>query len=357
MPGRINVGVVGYGFAGRGFHSYLIRRVPELNLYAVASRDEARRAQAVKDYGVRVFATLDEMLDDKAVQLVVIATPHNTHEALCVQAMDAGRHVVTDKIMCLTTAEADRMIAAAKKNKVFLGVFHNRRWDGDFLTIKKVIDEGLLGRVFQIESCVGSYGSPRRGWRGVKELAGGHLYDWGAHMVDHALLFCGGAAKAKVESVYATSEFRKWDITVESHVRAQINFKDTGGCTGGLRFIIEVSRLCRIPKPRWFVLGEEGALVKEGLEPQERFMLAGNIDAAKDEPQNYARVKTTVSGVETQMTIETMKGDWTAYYRNVADVLLRGAKAAVTAEEAREVVRVVTAAMKSVETGNSIYLK
>lgn len=296
MAEKINVGVVGYGFAGRGFHSYLIRKAEGLNLYAVASRDEGRRQQAVKDYGVKTFATLEEMLDDKAVQLVVIATPHSTHEALCIQAMNAGRHVVVDKIMCMTVAEADRMIAAAKRNKVFFSVFHNRRWDGDFLTIRRVIDEGLLGRVFQIESCVGSYGSPRRGWRGVKELAGGHLYDWGAHMVDHGLLFAGGLGKAKVESVYATSEFRKWDITVESHVRCQVKFKDTGGYTGGLRFMIEVSRLCRIPKPRWVVLGEEGTLVKEGLEPQERSMLAGKIEAAKEDPQNYARVKTTLNG-------------------------------------------------------------
>ena len=227
MAEKINVGVVGYGFAGRGFHSYLIKKAVGLNLYAVASRDEGRRAQAVKDYGVKTFATLEEMLDDKDVHLVVIATPHSTHEALCIKAMNAGRHVVVDKIMCMTVAEADRMIAAAKKNKVFLSVFHNRRWDGDFNTIKRVIDEGLLGRVFQIESSVGSYGSPRRGWRGVKELAGGHLYDWGAHMVDHALLFAGGLGKARPESVYATSEFRKWDITVESHVRCQIKFS---GC-------------------------------------------------------------------------------------------------------------------------------
>ena len=356
MPESINVGVVGYGFAGRRFHSYLIKKAEGLNLYAVASRDEGRRQQAQKDYGVKTFATLEEMLDDKKVQLVVIATPHNTHEELCIQAMNAKRHVVTDKIMCMTVEEADRMIAAAKRNKVFFSVFHNRRWDGDFNTIRKVIDEGLLGRVFQIESSVGSYGFARRGWRGDKEQAGGHLYDWGAHMVDHALLFCGGAGKARVESVYATSEFRKWDITVESHVRAQINFKDSGGNTGGLRFMIEVSRLCRIPKPRGFVLGEEGTLVKEGLEPQERFMLAGNIEAAKDDPQNYARVKTTLNGVEVQMTIETQPGNWKAYYQNVADVLLKGAKPAVRPEEAREVVRIVNAGMRAVETGKAVRL-
>jgi scyllo-inositol 2-dehydrogenase (NADP+) len=264
--------------------------------------------------------------------------------------MNAKKHVVTDKIMCMTVAEADRMIAAAKRNKVFLSVFHNRRWDGDFLTIKKVIDDGLLGKVFQIESCVGSYGAPRRGWRGFKELAGGHLYDWGAHMVDHALLFAGGAAKAKPEWVYATSEHRKWEITVESHVRAEIKFR------GSFRFLIEVSRLVRLPKPRWFVLGEEGTLVKEGLEPQERFMIAGNIEAAKDEPQNYPRVKTELNGVETQMTIEALRGNWKAYYQNVADVLLKGAKPAVRPEEAREVVRLVTAAMRSVETGKVVRL-
>src|SRR5688500_19806687 len=119
------VGIVGYGFAGRRFHAYLISRVPDLELVAVASRAAERRAQAEQDYGVATFETLDEMLARGGVDLVVVATPHNTHAALACQIMDAGKHCIVDKVMCLNGQEADAMIAASRRNGVLLSVFHN----------------------------------------------------------------------------------------------------------------------------------------------------------------------------------------------------------------------------------------
>ncbi|MEM2936172.1 MAG: Gfo/Idh/MocA family oxidoreductase, partial [Candidatus Bathyarchaeia archaeon] len=142
----INVGVIGYGYSGRNFHSYLIRLEKRLNLYAVCARNPMKRQLAEKERGVKTFSNVNDMLRDENIHLVVVATPHDTHAELAIKAMEAGKHVVVEKIMYMNVAEANAMIEAGKRNKVMLTIFHNRRWDGDYLTIRKILDEGPLGR-------------------------------------------------------------------------------------------------------------------------------------------------------------------------------------------------------------------
>ncbi len=345
MSRTIKTAVVGYGYAGQKFHSYLISLTPGLELYAVSTRNPERRAQAEADYGVKTYASLDALLQDAEVELVVIVTPHDTHRDLCVQTMDAGKHCVVDKALCLTQKEADDMIAARDRNGVLFSVFHNRRWDGDFLTVKKVKETGLLGDWFAVESTVFGYGPAKR-WRAVKAQVGGQLYDWGAHLVDQALLL----ADSKPKRVWCHARPVVWDMDVDSYAKCVIEFED------GLCYTVELSRAARIPKPRWMVQGARGTLVKMGLDPQEAAMRAGDIDAAVNPPHERARVVTDVNGIVSEMLLETIPGRWRNYYENIADVLLNGAELAVTAEEAAEVVRVVEAAMKSAETGQAVDL-
>ncbi|MEW6357178.1 MAG: Gfo/Idh/MocA family oxidoreductase [Planctomycetota bacterium] len=345
MSSGLNAAIVGYGRAGKCFHAYMIAKTKGLNLYAVSTRDPERRKAAEKEYGVKTYGDIDEMLQDDNVQLVVVATPHNTHAALCIKAMDAGKHTITDKIMCMNTREADAMIAARDRNGVMFSVFHNRRWDMDFLTIQKVIEDGLLGPVFLIESTILQYGKPRS-WRGDKDACGGYLFDWGAHLADQAVLLAG----CKPKTVYTTIQNRKWDISTESHHRTHIVFES------GLEFFIELSRLCQIPKPRWYILGEEGTFIKYGLDTQEKYMDQQRIEEAVDPPDNYAKVKVIVAGQPKEMTIPTLKGDWLAYYRNISDVLNNGAELAVKPEQVRDSVAIVEGAMKSAETGQVVDL-
>ncbi len=173
--------VVGYGLAGRAFHCPLIRRQPDLHLHGVVARDPRVRAEAVaaQGYGVRGYVHLDEALSDPAVELVVIATPHDTHAELVVRTLNASKHCVVDKVMALSTAEADQMIAARDRSGRMLSVFHNRRWDWDYGTVQEVLDRGWIGRPLLIESAVCRF-APPRGWRGSAQSAGTILYDWGA---------------------------------------------------------------------------------------------------------------------------------------------------------------------------------
>src|SRR5262245_47287547 len=180
--------VVGHGLAGRAFHCPLIRRQGGLTLHGIVARDTHVRAEAAARWGgdVRGYASLDEALADPAVQLVVIATPHDTHADLAVQTLEASRHCVVDKVMALSTANCDRMIAARDHSGRMLSVFHNRRWDWDFATVRMILAEGRIGRLRIVESSVCGSGAPR-GWRGRAASAGTILHDWGAHLVDQAL--------------------------------------------------------------------------------------------------------------------------------------------------------------------------
>jgi scyllo-inositol 2-dehydrogenase (NADP+) len=341
----IKVGLVGYGFAGRGFHAYLISRVPELSLVAVAARSPERRALAELDREVATFSTVGDLLANGGVDLVVLATPHDTHASLAIEAMNAGKHVVTDKVMCLSTREADAMIEASRRNGVLLSVFHNRRWDWDYLTVKKVLGDGLIGSPYLFEVAI-MRNRPPRGWRATVEAGGGLLFDWGAHLIDQALQL----VPDQVESVSCDLQYRGWGAEIGSYGRVQMRFR------GGILYDVEISNLAWVDKPRWLVLGERGALVKHGLDPQEMAMLRGDIGAATEDPANRALVRTELNGLSTEMTVESVRSDWTEYYRNVAAAIRGEAELAVKPEQARRAVAVFDAAMESARTGQTVRL-
>jgi scyllo-inositol 2-dehydrogenase (NADP+) len=340
----IGVGVVGYGYAGRVFHCPLISQVEGLRLVAVSSRDAQRREQARQQWNVRTYAQPEELLTDEQVELVVIATPHHTHHALGKMGLQAGKHVVMDKPFTITTAEADDLIHEARKRNLLLSVFHNRRWDWDYLTIRKVMEEGLLGEIWQVESCVGRYGHSSR-WRSQRESMGSLLHDWGAHLVDQAIQLMGLPTQ-----VMAWRHFRVWQSDVESFIRAVLDYGD------GRTFTVEVNYLRAAERPRWYVLGDRGGLVKYGLDPQEEALRTGNIGAAVEPPEHRARVWLYEEGQVTERTIDSVRSDWSEYYRNIAGVLLRGEELAVKPEQARQVIRVLEAALQSAETSQPVRL-
>jgi scyllo-inositol 2-dehydrogenase (NADP+) len=319
--------------------------VPELKLVAIAVRSPERRAQAEREQGVATFETLGDLLARGGVDLVVLATPHDTHASLAIEAMAAGKHVVTDKVMCLNAREADAMIEASRRAGVMLSVFQNRRWDWDYLTVKKVLDDGLLGAPYLFEVTI-MRNRPPRGWRATVQAGGGLLYDWGGHLIDQALQL----VPARVESVTCDLQYRGWGAEIGSYGRLLIRFE------GGILYSIEISNLAWIEKPHWLVLGERGALVKRGLDPQEMAMLRGDIGAATEDPADRAIVRAELNGTTADLTIESVRSDWTEYYRNVAAALRGEAELAVKPEQARRAIAVFDAAMESSRTGQTVRL-
>lgn len=330
--------VVGHGLAGRAFHCPLVRRQPGLTLHGVVARDPKVREEAVSTWGgIRGYAELGEALEDPDVQLVVIATPHDSHAELTVRTLEAGKDCVVDKVMALTTEEADRMIAARDRSGRMLSVFHNRRWDWDFATVRHVIESGQIGRPLLIESSVCRSATPRT-WRGSAAAAGTILHDWGAHLVDQA--FQLGLGPCRRLGAWLTPG--PWEgVDSGGHGRIVLEFDD-------VLFQVETSRICRIDRPRWWIVGDAGGFVKFGVDPQEDALRAGDIDAAK-EPSAHEGIlrREGASGEVEETTVPTVRAHWDEFYHNIVEHLAGRAPLAVTAEQAREVVRLLEAAGRS----------
>ncbi len=339
----IQVVVVGHGLAGRQIHCPLIRRQKDLRLHGIVARKPEVRAEAVALWKVRGYADLDEALADPAVDLIVLATPHDVHADQAVQTLAAGKHCVVDKVMALSEAEADRMIAARDASGRMLSVFHNRRWDWDFLTLKSVLASGVLGQPLLFESAVCRYSAPRT-WRGRAAAAGTILHDWGAHLIDQAL----GLGLGPCRRVWGWLAPAPWEgVDNGGHGRIVLEFD-------GVLFQAETSRICRLDRPRWWVLGTGGGFTKWGVDPQEMALRAGALDRADEPAEHVGRLHLERDKQTVEVAVETVRGSWDSYYANIAENLLHGAPLAVTAEEARAVVRVLAAVERSVRERQTV---
>ena len=321
----VRLAVIGYGM-GR-YHCSDISKTRGLKLYAVCDIDADKRKAAQDEWKVKTYASFEEVLADDKVDLVVLVTPHDTHAPMAIAALKAGKHVITEKVMCLSVAEADAMIAAAQKAGKVLSVYQNRRWDSDFVTVKHVVQTGMLGEVFSVASCADGYGQPG-GWRTHKKHGGGLLYDWGAHLTDQMVQL----ADSDPETVFAQIESRVWNVDVDTFAKVVVRFKN------GLVGDIEVGCISWIPRPRWLVRGEKGALLLKSWDDQ-------------------FRLRTHVNGINTEMRFDKLQSSWQEYYANISAVLNKGAELAVKPEQVRKAIQIIEAAFRSAETGEAVKIE
>lgn len=338
----INTVIVGYGNATRFYHIPLTQSTDGLRLHGIATSSPDKQNQIEATHGCQAYAGLEAVLADSAVDLVIISTPNATHCEMAVAALEAGKHVVTEKIMCLNVAECDRMIQASARSGKLLSVFQNRRWDGDFMTVHQLLQDGRLGTVRWIELAWQRW-DPPVGWRAQGDMGGGRFYDLGAHLVDQLLLLC----PQDVKSVYCRMHFDFPELDVDSHVLMVVVFVD--GTTG----VVDLTSMSAIHKPRFHILGDTATFIKYGLDPQDSAARAGDIDAAVEDPQTYGRL---FDG-KTETIIPTLKGRWRNYYENVADVLLHGAASAVQLDQTRRVIAIIDAALRSAREGSVIQIE
>lgn len=323
----IRCGIIGYGGAfnmGKA-HTGWINAAEGLTTAAICDLDPARAAAAAADFPqIRTFTNVEAFLKDGGIDMVTLITPHNTHAPLALQCLEAGKHVITEKPMCITVAEATAMIETAKKGGLMVSPFHNRRWDGDHLAMREVIERGLLGEVFHLEASASGYGHPGHWWRSDKKISGGALYDWGAHFVFWILALM----PYPMQSVTGFFHKRVWnDVTNEDHTQAIIRFAN------GAYADLQISSIARAPKPRFRILGTKGGLIDEG---------GGRFT-----------VYTEASGYPAKVEVEYQKSNWQAYYDNVADHLLRGKPLEITPEKGRRVITVIETAEKSAKSGQA----
>jgi scyllo-inositol 2-dehydrogenase (NADP+) len=336
---EIGVGLVGYGMASRVFHAPVIEAVPGLRLRKIVERhgDESRGRHA----GAETVRDFDEALADEAVGLIVVATPNESHFDLARRALLAGKHVVVEKPFTNTSAEAKELTELARSQNRLVSAHQNRRWDGDFLTVRKIIEGGLLGRLVEYESRFDRYrNEPRPGaWREASGPGGGVLYDLGSHLIDQALVLFGPPLEVCAD-VRTQREFAKAADSFDVRLRYE-----------GPGVTLKASMLAREPGPRFTLHGSEGSFVKHGLDPQEEALKLGRTPASEgwgEEPEGrWGTINTRAGGVHLRGRVETIAGDYAAYYRNVADAIRGRAELIVKPEEATNTIRVIELASES----------
>lgn len=336
---KTRIAILGYGRWGRYCHAALIRLVPELELAGIASSDAAKRARIESELGVRAYADLDEILADDLVDAVVLATPNDTHFPYAMRALNAGKHVVTDKPMCLSLARCDAMIEAANAHGKLLTTFQNRRRDGDFLTLQKLVDEGELGDLRWLELAWQGFGS-WGGWRGTREQGGGKFFDLGAHLIDQALLLIAH----EVTSVYLRVHYDAPGVEVETEAFLIMEFAN------GATAICDVSSLAAISKPRFYARGTRGTFCKYGLDPQENALMAGAIEGAVEDAALFGTLKTK----DAQRTIPTLPGRWRDFYENFALAVEGHTPLLAPPDETRRVMAIFEAAWQSARDGQVV---
>jgi len=327
---KLKFGICGYGASfGMGKqHAERLNEAGPTRLVAVCDPDDARQDAARRDFpGVETYDTLREMLDKSDVELVFLVTPHNLHAPQALQALRAGRHVITEKPMCITTREAAAMIQAAKANRRMLTVFHNRRWDGDYVTLKKLVTDGAIGDVFSARCQMTQFGMNTKWWRARKAITGGAMYDWGSHLTDWIL----GLIPSGIDSVTGVSHKRVWmDADIEDEVQALIRFK--GGAVAEI--LLSYIRDMR-SRVKFEVMGTKGNIISYW-------------------GSRHLEVTTRRRGRTVTEYVPVARTDYKPFYRNVVAHILRRTKLAVTPESAARAIAVIAAQMKSAQTGKPV---
>lgn len=269
----VKVGVIGLGRSGWGIHCRHLQNDPRFELTAVVDPLPERRAEAIETLGVkRAYATPDELFTDPDIELVQISTPSHTHKPLALAALAAGKHVQVEKPFAVSAAEADEMIAAAKAANRLLTCFQSRRADADFVKVQALLAEERIGRVFHIR--MGRYSFQRRAdWQTLIQLGGGMLYNWGAHLLDQALLLLGGA----YDEVFSDLQRTVGAGDAEDHVKVTLK-RDR------LVIDVEIFSACALPQPEWLILGERGTIAGNTRQLQVKWYEAGALPPLTADP-------------------------------------------------------------------------
>ena len=339
----IGVGLIGFGLAGRSFHAPVIHAVPGLRLAAIVQRSGDDAAQLYPD--ALIARSVEELLAMPDIGLVTIATPNDTHDQIARQCLKSGRDVVVDKPLAPTFEEALDLVSFAREHGRLLTVYHNRRFDGDFQAVQKLVAAGRLGRIVRFESSYDRFRPHLKpnAWRERTGPGTGVFMDLAPHLIDHALALFG-----LPEAVSA-------DIRVErEQAVADDSFDLTLHYASGLRALLRATMLAPVTRPRFILHGTSGAYVKHAFDVQEPKLRAGrlpwNETPSEAEQEENSGILTLVSADGTVTSRERLppaQSDYRSFYANIRDVLLGTASPAVTVDHALNVMRVLELARES----------
>lgn len=344
------IAIIGLGGMGT-WHLNELETLNEPEVAGIWDIKEQRREYA-RSRNVFVYDSLEALMADKTVDLVLIATPNDMHKPLAIQAMEAGKNVISEKPITICSEDLREMIAASERTGKFLTVHQNRRWDEDFLTVKEILKEGKLGPVYRIESRVqGAHGIPGD-WRQEPEKGGGMILDWGVHLLDQALLLY---PDAKIETVYAT-------VTNVTNTKVDDGFTADLGMSNGVHIMVEVGTSNFITLPRWVVLGVDGTAVIEDWKLTGKQVCAHGNDEKDVVPVITAAGLTKTMAPRREDTIATyplpeVHSDVRDFYRNVVAHLNGEAERLIKLPQVTRVMKLMEAIRASAESKQVVHLE
>ncbi len=339
----ISTAVIGCGFSARTFHIPFIQASPALQLVALSTR---QGEQARLDFpDVAVYPGASELLSDSDAQLVIITAPNDVHYELALHALQQGRHVVVDKPFVTSVAGGEELIAVAKDKGPVLSAYHNRRWDGDFLTVKQLIERGEVGEVHYFESHFDRFRPQvRQRWREQPGQGAGIWFDLGPHLLDQAVCLFG-----MPEALTGRCGTLRENSCVTDYFHVQLHYPRC-------EVVLHGSPFSAGPNARFQLQGSRGSYVKQGLDPQEDRLKAGvtpdSADWAAEAPADVGRLYTEHGDED----YPTKTGGYQHYYKELADAIVCGGEPPVTAEDALNVIRLVLLAQRSSELGRTLTL-
>lgn len=348
----INVGILGYGLSGSVFHAPVIRSVEGFRITSIMTKNiEAIARIHAEDPAVWIASTPEEILESPAIDLVVVAVPNAFHHSLAKKALEHGKHVVLEKPFTITYDEAEDLANLAEKAGKVLSAYHNRRWDGDFKTVRNLIENRLLGTLAEYESHFDRFRPVLKtgAWREEEGPGSGLLYDLGSHLIDQALSLFG-----MPERVFA-------DLRIQRPAGKAVDSFELLLYYPGLKVTLKSGSLVREPLPRFILQGDKGSFVKYGLDVQEEALKKGlKPNACPDwgiEPEKaYGILNTEVGGTAFRGTAATLPGDYRDYYRGIYRAIAENQAPPVTARQAGNVMRIIELAMESAERNEVIAL-
>jgi scyllo-inositol 2-dehydrogenase (NADP+) len=343
QPGEMNprlvAGVASLGMSGRIFHMPLLTHHHAFRIKSVVERT---KHEALRDYpGVQRVSSFDEMIGDPEIDLIIVNTPDPTHHTLAKQSLEAGKHTVVEKPFTQTVQQGRELIALAQQSGKRLCVFHNRRWDGDFLTLQHLVAEKRLGRLVDYEAHWDRYRNSIQPdtWKEQSSSGAGLLFNLGSHLIDQALVLFGmpEAVTAHLKAVRISGEVDDWFDVRLHYPSVQVSLKS--------------SYLVREPGPRYLLHGTLGSYVKYGIDPQEHALAKVGDPTSpgwgKEAEEWWGVLHTEEEGAAVRRKLETVPGNYAAFYDSVYDAIMHGTECAVRPEEALNVIRIITAAQLS----------
>ena len=337
----VRVGLIGFGLAGQAFHAPVIRGVPGMELACILERRGSRSRERYPD--VRVARTIDELLSDHTIQLCVIATPNDSHFELARTCLVAGRDVVIDKPFAPTLAESEQLVRLATERGRLITVYQDRRWDGDFKTVQKIVESGLLGKVAEYECRYDRFRlEPKaNAWRERADQPGaGVLFDLGPHVIDQAMVLFGEPV-----AITASAFCQRETSQVDDSFDVSLEYPT-------LRAMTRARIIAFQPGPHFLIHGAKGSFVKYGMDPQEERLRRENAPDGLDWGADWGEEPEEMWGTlslagKPSEKIRTDRGDYRGFYANVRDAIEKKSPLAVTPEQALRTMRALILAHKS----------